>query len=153
MLTEPLTGIRELRLPRNIEAKIVERPTLCWEWTGARNTSGYGQACLGGRTWGAHRLVYLLVMGQLPDLPLDHLCRNRLCVNPEHMEPVTSAENTRRSPLVGAKNAAKRHCPRGHEYTPANTMMCFSRKCRTCAREFVRVANRKRTKAWRHKQQ
>lgn len=137
-------GIAELRLPANIEAKIAERPTLCWEWTGAHNASGYGIACLNGRTWQAHRLLYMLVVGHLPTMALDHLCRNRLCVNPEHLEPVSNAENTRRSPLVGARNRGKTHCPRGHEYTPDNTMVCVSRKCRSCAREFVRNAASKR---------
>lgn len=74
-------------------------PNGCWLWTGARSTAGYGSFASDPRAKQAHRLAYLYVKGELPELPLefDHLCRNKLCVNPEHLEPVTRSENMLRA--------------------------------------------------------
>jgi HNH endonuclease len=106
----------------------------CWVWTGYRNpTSGYGTIKFTGtKGFYAHRLVYELLVGPIPEgLQLDHLCRNRWCVNPSHMEPVTQRENLLRGDTVVAKNAAKTHCLRGHLFDyvrPDGT----GRDCRTC---------------------
>ena len=114
----------------------------CWVWTAGTNRAGYGKFGV-GREAGkqlivqAHRFAYELLAGSIPEgLELDHLCRNRPCVNPDHMEPVTHAENMARG------YAAKTHCVRGHEFTPENT--CFwngtrKRRCRTCNRERQRI--------------
>lgn len=71
----------------------------CWEWTGARSSKGYGSIWYQGRAQGAHRVVWHLLFGDLPDETpeLDHLCKNRACCNPAHLEPVDRAENCRRS--------------------------------------------------------
>lgn len=116
----------------------------CWRWTGGLGTTGYGRISLGGRKgrqWGAHRIAWSLLRGDVPDgLELDHLCRVRSCVNPWHLEPVTHAVNSRRS-SAGAVNAARlsaqTHCKRGHEFTPANTRRTRSgsRRCRECDRQ------------------
>jgi hypothetical protein len=77
---------------------VAERPTGCWEWTGMVNFGGYGYVQLAdGTRRVAHRIVYELVVGLVPSgRQLDHLCRNRCCVNPAHLEPVTARENVRR---------------------------------------------------------
>jgi hypothetical protein len=69
----------------------------CWEWQGRRNPSGYGEAGRYGKVWLAHRAVYEELVGPIPEgMTLDHLCANRGCVNPNHLEPVASYENTLR---------------------------------------------------------
>lgn len=115
----------------------------CWEWTGARHPRGYGEVRHEGRKWRAHRLVWTLLVGEIPKgLEIDHLCRNTGCVNPDHLEPVTHGENMRRSPasqLGAAKVRAKTHCPQGHPYDEENTYVYGPRKtyrhCRACQRE------------------
>jgi len=88
-------------LPRHIRRNIVSGDGTCWLWTRSLSRDGYGWASLGDRTYQAHRLVYTLLIGELPEgLILDHLCRMRHCVNPDHLEPVTPRENLRRSPLT-----------------------------------------------------
>jgi hypothetical protein len=105
----------------------------CWTWTGvARGTGGYGGFRYDGRMQFAHRVSYELLVGPIPEgLVIDHLCRNRKCVNPEHLEPVTQTENMARG------SAARTHCKQGHEYTPENTVPVHngstaSRWCRIC---------------------
>lgn len=119
-------------------------PTICWDWPGAiRKEAGYGvvQANLddrGFRTWAAHRAVYTVLVGPVASATeLDHLCRNRKCVNPAHLEPVSSRENCLRGVGILAVNAKKTHCKHGHEFTRENTMIVptvcgTGRKCRQC---------------------
>jgi len=89
----------------------------CWMWTGTRTKQGYGNLCSSvKRTNIAHRLVYEALVGPIPEgLHLDHLCREPGCVNPQHLEPVTLAENIRR----GVRPTYK-YCKRGHERTSTN---------------------------------
>ena len=107
----------------------------CWRWTGAQNGWGYGRIWVEGHMIAAHRVAYELTLGPIPKgLTLDHLCRNRLCVNPSHLEPVTWGENVLRGAGLTAANARKTHCPAGHAYSPANTYICREgyRHCRAC---------------------
>lgn len=120
-------------------ANIPDDADACWFWNGTIRRDGYGSFWYQGRKVGAHRAAYLLFAGPVPEgLHLDHLCRNRACVNINHLEPVTNGENQRRSPIALAPtNAAKTHCPRGHEYTPENTLVQHRngsdlRSCRLC---------------------
>lgn len=114
----------------------------CWEWTKTVNNAGYGQISVNGRQEMTHRVAYVLWVGPIPDgMQLDHLCRNRPCCNPAHLEPVTPRENYLRGESVCAQNARKTHCPRGHEYDEANTYVdkAGSRNCRACDREDKRA--------------
>lgn len=122
--------------------KIVSR-TDCWIWGGA-NSRGYGMFGFRGKVVGAHRVSYILHIGEIPEgLHLDHLCRNSLCVNPMHLEPVTSAENTYRGNGVASINRRKTHCPRNHEYTNENTRIGkynqrFCKACEPIKRQIMR---------------
>lgn len=118
----------------------VEKGDGCWLWHGTR-CDGYGHFRGHGKSRGAHRIAYELLIGPVPEgLELDHLCRNRGCVNPAHLEPVTHEENWRRGQSFSAVNAQKTHCPHGHEYTPENTYRSAShprsRRCRQCIRDY-----------------
>jgi hypothetical protein len=120
----------------------VSYPNDCWEWLGGRFETGYGQFNAGGKALRAHRVAYEIVHGPVPEgLVLDHLCRNPLCCNPAHLEAVTNRENTLRGIGPTAANAQKTHCPRGHAYTPPNTIQHGGkRECRICNREKKRRA-------------
>lgn len=119
----------------------------CWEWKSTLN-SGYGMIYFRGKSIGAHRLVYRVLVGPIPKgLELDHLCRNRKCVNPAHLEPVTGKENRLRSESPCAKNARKTHCKRGHLLQPPNLTWCSrpgGRQCRECLNMFQRNYWRKK---------
>jgi hypothetical protein len=107
-------------------------PTECWEWNGAMS-NGYGVFNhVRGKGMRSHRYAYLQLVGPIPDgLVLDHLCRNRRCCNPAHLEPVSNRENILRGDSFGAVNARKTHCPQGHTYDEANTYV-DARGCRHC---------------------
>lgn len=116
----------------------VEKTDTCWLWTGPRLPNGYGRLWLNGRLRTVHRLAWELARGPIPDgLVIDHACRVRNCVNPDHMEVVTGGDNTRRGIGPTAINARKTHCIRGHEFTPENTYWPAKggRICRACARQ------------------
>jgi hypothetical protein len=118
----------------------IERTEGCWNWLGHLDIEGYGMFFHLRRSDRAHRVSYETFIGPIPDgLVIDHLCFNKACVNPLHLEPVTIKENTRRfyKTLV--------HCPNGHEYTPENVRIragtIDTRVCKACDR--VRVKNYK----------
>lgn len=123
----------------------VEKTDSCWMWTATLIQSGYGHFRVGDRMVLAHRFAYELEVGPIPErLTLDHLCRNRACVRPSHLEPVTMLENLRRG-RAGAYNAEKTHCKHGHEFTPENTGNYGGKRyCRTCRRRWDREGYQRR---------
>lgn len=128
--------MRKMSMLERLENKFVITESGCWEWTAAKDRAGYGR--VNGRT--AHRQMWLTVVGPIDDgLHLDHLCRNRACVNPDHMEPVTPGTNIRRGVGVGGWKRRTTHCPQGHPYSEENTLVYKGmRSCRICKREQVR---------------
>ncbi len=140
----------------------VDKTEDCWLWTASLNSGGYGQFRISqtDSPKRAHRISYELLVGPIPDdLCIDHLCRNRICVNPDHLEPVTTKENSRRGiggKLGAARQVAKTHCPHGHPYNAENTYTQptkaggVNRICRTCKRESV--ARRRQDPAYRERE-
>lgn len=139
---------------------LVQRTEGCWEWLGAIDKRpGYGY---GAWSWrdsvsgeskrtGAHRMAYWLTNGEIRQgLQVDHLCRNRICVNPAHMELVSPRENTMRGMGPSAENAKKSNCPRGHEYDATQPgrygVMRYCWRCRAeqSAQSHLRSNERKR---------
>lgn len=116
----------------------VGHPLGCWQWTAALS-NGYGHFGTGKHfgTVKAHRIAYLLLMGEIPDgYTLDHLCRNRRCVNPDHLGPVTAGVNILRGYNPAAKQARQVRCHRGHTLPPRRDGQ--QRQCRACNAETLR---------------
>ncbi len=142
----------------------LNKETGCWEWIAGLTVTGYGKFAVGSRTDNSrktvlsHRVAYVELISEIPDeLQIDHLCRNRKCVNPLHLEPVTAKVNFDRGlgmlnhPLGHAANKAKTHCPQLHQYTESNTYYYTTKKgivlcmCKECARIRCRVDNKRRS--------
>ena len=136
---------------RDYKDRIQVRDGSCWQWVGGCNEDGYGVLRLHNKGHMAHRFVYEKLVATVPkSLVMDHLCRNRACVNPEHMEPVTQRTNLLRGEGFAAKRAAQTHCIHGHEFIPENTYVRKGRlrQCKECAKRIERArAAKKRTAA------
>lgn len=134
-------------LERFEEKYLPEPNTGCWLWHGARQTAGYGRFVIKYVGHMAHRVSYELYKGPIPEgLHLDHLCRVPECVNPEHLEPVTQAENNRRGNGYAGRNLRKTSCKRGHEFTADNIIpKRGGRECRTCTNMLANAGYYRRT--------
>lgn len=118
----------------------------CWIWNSFCNSKGYGRIWLDGKPRPAHRVSYQHFIGPIEEgMTIDHLCRVRCCINPQHLEAVTSRVNTLRGIGVTSINNKKTHCNHGHEFSEANTYHLGGnmnwRECRACRKS--RSANRR----------
>ncbi len=118
----------------------VNKTRSCWMWTRCKGPNGYGQFYYKGSTYGAHRASLIANGVSIPKgMCVDHVCRNRMCVNPRHLRVVTYQQNAvENSQSISAFHAAKTHCLRGHPFDERNTLRTFSggknrRVCRQCA--------------------
>lgn len=132
-------------LPDSFWAK-VEMAGDHWLWTGAHQSRGYGSFAIGGRTYQTHRLAWQDANGEIPDgLVIDHLCRVPSCVNPDHMELVTPAENTRRGAEAQRDTG---YCSKGHDLAAAGLYETTRRdgrrrsECRECRRKASKRTDR-----------
>jgi hypothetical protein len=134
---------RPRKHPENFWDNVKKTENGCWDWTGhsscGRGKKPYGRHWDGKKLLAVHRHSYELAKGPIPPgLEIDHLCRNTLCVRPEHLEAVTSKENVLRGKTIAARNASATHCPLGHPYDEKNTRFAtqtsgrVQRVCREC---------------------
>jgi len=124
---------------KKISELIRSKSDFCIEWPGHITEKGYARVHIGSKSYLVHRLAYEQVYGSIPEgMVLDHLCRNTKCINPNHLEAVTTQENIARGE-DGKKNREKTHCPEGHAYSLENTSLKGNRRaCKTCARDYMR---------------
>lgn len=122
--------------------------TPCWDWIGSnKSVGGYGTSYAYGKSWPVHRLLYFMFIHTVPHyIECDHLCRRRQCVNPVHIDAVTSRENLLRSPITLASiNKQKTHCIHGHPLSGDNVRIIArgNRSCRTCYKRLMDYHNAK----------
>jgi hypothetical protein len=121
----------------------------CWEWTGAKNRQGYGVSNYENRTMAAYRLAYMSEVGPVPEgMQLDHLCRNRACVRPSHLEAVPARINLLRGDNHAAHFARRTHCDKGHPFSGSNLSWYWNlgrrvRRCSACYRASYARSNAK----------
>lgn len=120
----------------------------CWIWTAA-SSNGYGRLTMNNKQLSAHRVSYCWLVGPLKSgMEIDHLCKVTKCVNPRHLELVTTKTNCYRSNSLPSRNAKKTHCPKGHPYVEENIYWQrgpygLGRVCKICAANRLKVLNQK----------
>jgi HNH endonuclease len=123
----------------------VNRTDACWLWTGGTNGRGYGQLKIDGQQFYAHRLAFEVERGPIPNgLVIDHLCRTPLCVNPDHLEPVTNTENLRRG-VRGGDPLTRERCKNDHPWDDVYRAPNGTYHCRHCRREAQMRSDARRT--------
>lgn len=138
---------RQAALRRLQKRTLIDDQSGCWLWRGASYPSGYGQMTFFKQHIAAHRLSYMAHKGRIPmGLVLDHLCRARACVNPEHLEPVTQQENLSRGIGISTQHARRTHCNHGHPFDGGNVGISDEgyRYCMECKRIQARARYRQR---------
>ena len=134
-------------LPQRLLDKVDVNPVSgCWEWTGYRLKTGYARVTFGNVSQIAHRLIYKLIVGPIPDgCDLHHNCRNKGCVNPRHLAPLVRKAHLAEEDhsTKGIREREKTHCPSGHEYTAENTYWHGDGKRKRGCKECRRVAHRR----------
>lgn len=127
-----------MSLPKRFVSKfVVNKKSGCWVWQASKR-DGYGRYHHDNKWTQAHRYAYEKLCGEIPpNLQIDHICRNRACVNPNHMEIVTQQENIRRGKSPFIINSQRTHCINGHEFNTENTIIDANgyRRCRACHRK------------------
>lgn len=131
--------------PRFRDKVILQRYTNCWLWAAGVDRDGYGQYSINDVSFKAHRVAYERIRGPIPcGMVIDHGCKNPSCVNPAHMEPVTSGENVRRGLSFSTANRNKTHCVNGHPLDGDNLLLVkHGRACKLCYRQSVDRYRRK----------
>ncbi len=123
-------------LPYRISSKIEQvTESGCWIWIAYTHKQGYGRVSINNKVYNAHRVVYETLRGPIGyQLELDHLCRVRCCVNPDHLEAVTHKENVLRGNGIMASYIRRTHCKRGHPLQDSNKYFMKNGywRCRAC---------------------
>lgn len=128
-------GRKRFDLDEQVKIRVRIEDNGCWTWLGKKAKNGYGHIFSLGKTYLAHRISYELYVGKIPrGLVIDHKCRNRICINPEHLEIVTLKENILRGKSISAKNSKKIYCKRNHILVGDNLVKRDDniRQCRLC---------------------
>ena len=148
--------IKQISLLERFEQKYIPEPNSgCWLWTAGVNRLGYGTIGTGSRSDGsmkksfAHRVSYALYRREIPDgLTIDHLCRVRCCVNPDHLDTVSQGVNNLRGRSASSLNSAKTHCPRGHEFNEASVQSFTGKTGQRLSHRICRECNRTYQRLW-----
>lgn len=121
-------------IPNNVANKLQETDAGCWEWTGHRHERGYGRIVLDKKNVSVHRLLYELFNGPIPDgWVIDHMCENKPCSNPAHLDACTHTDNIERHWTIHPERDSNTHCSRGHKFDDVGWIIDKQdRACKKC---------------------